>query len=125
MATVSGTVSEATGGKFANGAMTGAFVHMFNAEFQDRMASRVAFGDPKVREGNMRMLSNGAEKVADVAGAVVVYGAYTKNAPLTIVAEVIDITATTAKYIFSPDNHTSQEIMNSYLPVQYQSTDLK
>ncbi len=32
MATVSGTVSEATGGKFANGAMTGAFVHMFNAE---------------------------------------------------------------------------------------------
>ena len=32
MATVSGTVSEATGGKFANGAMTGAFVHMFNDE---------------------------------------------------------------------------------------------
>jgi len=32
MATVSGTVSEATGGKFANGAVSGAFVHLFNAE---------------------------------------------------------------------------------------------
>jgi len=32
MATVGGTVSEATGGKFANGAVSGAFVHMFNAE---------------------------------------------------------------------------------------------
>jgi hypothetical protein len=30
-ATVSGTVSQQTGGKFANGAMTGAFIHMFNA----------------------------------------------------------------------------------------------
>jgi RHS repeat-associated protein len=30
-AAVSGTVSEQTGGKFANGAMTGAFIHMFNA----------------------------------------------------------------------------------------------
>ena len=32
MAVVSGTVSEATGGKFANGAVSGAFVHLFNAE---------------------------------------------------------------------------------------------
>jgi hypothetical protein len=32
MAVVGGTVSEATGGKFANGAVSGAFVHMFNAE---------------------------------------------------------------------------------------------
>ena len=29
-ATVSGTTSNLTGGKFANGAVTGAFVHMFN-----------------------------------------------------------------------------------------------
>ncbi|XPV69718.1 MAG: hypothetical protein ACNI25_03905 [Halarcobacter sp.] len=29
---VSGTVSEISGGKFANGAVTGAFVHLFNAE---------------------------------------------------------------------------------------------
>lgn len=27
---VAGTVSEQTGGKFANGAMTGAFIHMYN-----------------------------------------------------------------------------------------------
>jgi hypothetical protein len=32
MAGVAGTVSEMTGGKFANGAMTGAFIHLFNAE---------------------------------------------------------------------------------------------
>jgi RHS repeat-associated protein len=32
MAGVAGTVSQATGGKFSNGAMTGAFVHLFNAE---------------------------------------------------------------------------------------------
>ncbi len=32
MATVGGTVSEITGGKFANGAVSGAFVHLFNAE---------------------------------------------------------------------------------------------
>jgi hypothetical protein len=32
MAVVGGTVSELTGGKFANGAVSGAFVHLFNAE---------------------------------------------------------------------------------------------
>jgi len=32
MATVGGTVSQLTGGKFANGAVTGAFVHLFNTE---------------------------------------------------------------------------------------------
>jgi len=32
MAAVGGTVSDITGGKFANGAVSGAFVHLFNAE---------------------------------------------------------------------------------------------
>ena len=32
MAVVGGTVSKLTGGKFANGAVSGAFVHLFNAE---------------------------------------------------------------------------------------------
>jgi RHS repeat-associated protein len=36
MAGVAGTVSQATGGKFANGAMTGAFQHMFNAHGMGR-----------------------------------------------------------------------------------------
>lgn len=31
-AVVGGTVSQITGGTFANGAMTAAFVHLFNAE---------------------------------------------------------------------------------------------
>ena len=42
MATISGTTSELTGGKFANGAVTGAFVHMFNS-WADKMAESVAF----------------------------------------------------------------------------------
>jgi hypothetical protein len=32
-AAVAGTVSQATGGKFANGAVTGAYVHLFNGEY--------------------------------------------------------------------------------------------
>ena len=32
MAVVGGTTSQITGGKFANGAISGAFVHLFNAE---------------------------------------------------------------------------------------------
>jgi hypothetical protein len=34
MAMVGGTTSQITGGKFANGAITGAFVHLFNAEMK-------------------------------------------------------------------------------------------
>jgi len=32
MATVGGTVSSIAGGKFANGAVSGVFVHLFNGE---------------------------------------------------------------------------------------------
>ena len=38
MAGVGGTVSELTGGKFANGAVSGAFVHLFNAEVKNFIA---------------------------------------------------------------------------------------
>ncbi len=34
MAVIGGTVSEISGGKFANGAVTGAFVHLFNASYK-------------------------------------------------------------------------------------------
>ncbi len=52
MATVSGTVSKATGGKFANGAMTGAFVHMFNAEFDTLGKGIKALWSKKAEIGN-------------------------------------------------------------------------
>jgi hypothetical protein len=39
MAGVSGTVSLMTGGKFSNGAMTGAYVHLFNAEIKSLTGS--------------------------------------------------------------------------------------
>ena len=42
MATIGGTVSEISGGKFANGAVTGAFTHLFNTE---NIAK--AFGNPQ------------------------------------------------------------------------------
>jgi hypothetical protein len=49
-AAVSGTVSQATGGKFANGAMTGAFIHLFNHMMQDpRLKGR---GVPDSMGGN-------------------------------------------------------------------------
>lgn len=43
MAVVGGTASQLGGGKFANGAVSGAFVHMFNAEWEDKQAK----GTPK------------------------------------------------------------------------------
>ncbi len=63
MVTVSGTVSEVTGGKFANGAMTGAFVHMFNAEAQDRMAMRIAMGSPVEKAKISGTVANGLSLV--------------------------------------------------------------
>jgi hypothetical protein len=49
MAVVGGIVSEATGGKFANGAVSGAFIQMFNVENWSnyRDPNKVAFGDRK------------------------------------------------------------------------------
>jgi len=45
-AVASGTTSRLTGGKFANGAVTGAFVHMFNTYGTDPI-NKLAYGDPK------------------------------------------------------------------------------
>jgi RHS repeat-associated protein len=45
MAVVGGTVSQITGGKFANGAVTGAFVHLFNAEnFGQKIMNKLTQG---------------------------------------------------------------------------------
>jgi len=44
-AAVGGTVSEVTGGKFANGAVTGAFSRAFNDELRDRQLQQL-FGSP-------------------------------------------------------------------------------
>ena len=45
MAVVGGTASALGGGKFANGAMSGAFVHLFNAE----VYSKLLFSDSHYR----------------------------------------------------------------------------
>ncbi len=62
MAVVSGTVSEATCGKFANGAVSGAFIHMFN-DYSDRLANRVAFGDRKEESPIFKSLGRGYDNV--------------------------------------------------------------
>ena len=40
MAVVGGTASALGGGKFANGAMSGAFVHLFNHEYKDALRTK-------------------------------------------------------------------------------------
>ena len=74
MAIVGGTVSEMTGGKFANGAVSGAFVHMFNAESENiwknyRDADKVAFGN--------REPSTSIGRIADRAAKGAVVGGFT------------------------------------------------
>ncbi|XPV68057.1 MAG: hypothetical protein ACNI25_12185 [Halarcobacter sp.] len=54
---VSGTVSEISGGKFANGAVTGAFVHLFNAE------------------GIINMFAGGLQVIADTGLTLTGWGA--------------------------------------------------
>jgi len=64
-AAVSGTISEITGGKFANGAVTGAFIHLFNnmaEQFVDyRDPNKVAFGNGSPV---LRALGRGYDNVA-------------------------------------------------------------
>jgi hypothetical protein len=48
---VGGTASELGGGKFSNGAVTGAFVHMFNAEMDPRLKGK---GVPQAMDGDGR-----------------------------------------------------------------------
>ncbi|WP_373003660.1 hypothetical protein [Sulfurimonas sp.] len=122
MAVVGGTTSAIAGGKFANGAVTGAFVHMFNDEMDPRLNR--AMGTDADRIKSHRIVANGFEKIADVSGAISVYGMATKNLVLTFWSGVVSTAATTMKFMISPDSHTSQEIVNDYLPPQYQSTEL-
>ena len=53
-AIVGGTASRLGGGKFANGAVTGAFVHMFNAEMGKQL---------KTKEMNMRTLTKISDEI--------------------------------------------------------------
>lgn len=63
-----GTVSELTGGKFANGAISGAFIHMFN-DYSDRLANRVAFGDRKPKTAADRIVEKGVQGAMLGAGS--------------------------------------------------------
>jgi hypothetical protein len=51
MAVVGGTVSELTGGKFANSAITGAFVHLFNAEGYTKVGKYFVKNKTEVHSG--------------------------------------------------------------------------
>jgi RHS repeat-associated protein len=57
MGIVGGTVSEISGGKFANGAVSGAFVHMFNAEADyEKWASEI---DPPIEDSSFSFVLGG------------------------------------------------------------------
>jgi hypothetical protein len=51
MAVVGGTVSKLTGGKFANGAVSGAFVHLFNAEGYTKVGKYFVKNKTEVHSG--------------------------------------------------------------------------
>ena len=67
MAAVGGTVSDITGGKFANGAVSEAFVHLFNDEYERLFYQRKTFGDPIEKA----KASEDVARLSGAAGAVI------------------------------------------------------
>ncbi len=65
MATVGGTVSEITGGKFANGAVSGAFIYMFNglmgkiAQQTGKLAGKKAADELGINTSMKNIISSG------------------------------------------------------------------
>ena len=71
---VSGTLSTLTGGKFANGAVSGAFVHLFNDEAiafsQYRSGDGVAFGDRTPSKTTQVLGRFGSDAVKGIKGVI-------------------------------------------------------
>jgi len=75
MGIVGGTASALGGGKFSNGAMSGAFTHMFNAE-AGHYAMKIAMGT--TREG-LKVKQKASEDVAMVTGVASAIAYSSKN----------------------------------------------
>ena len=95
-ATVSGTTSNLTGGKFANGAVTGAFVHMFNAmskyELEMMRKQRVAVANAFEKTFGEKAHSYMFDKTPLVNGVirVVSYGMYAGSFTSRITGKVFN-----------------------------------
>jgi hypothetical protein len=90
MAMVGGATSEITGGKFANGAVTGAFVHLFNSE----MRSSVAKARQKALQLSTDKIIESFEKMRSLplAQRLMLLYKFTKN------GSILDFKQENAKY---------------------------
>ena len=70
-------------------------------------------------EERQRNAFNMFDKTSEVGKIISVTGTLLENPLLIGTGEAISVGATTMKYIVSPDNHQSHEIVNDYLPFQY------
>ncbi len=113
MATVGGTVSEITGGKFANGAVSGAFVHLFNAEakindkaFQEKMKKMFGYTQDPNAAALQASLGKNAEnwynKDAPVAKALIhiLAGAHAFGKTIAIIANSLGYGLKTVYYAY-------------------------
>ncbi len=119
MAGVAGTVSQLTGGKFANGAMTGAFIYMFN--HMAGYMKRALYGN----QTSYQRQKN-AEKMFDtasMAGAGITFlGKQLKNPLLIEVGLGVEVGGTVMKYLVTPDKIKDYELFNEILPLPLQVT---
>jgi hypothetical protein len=124
-AAVAGTVSQATGGKFANGAVTGAFIHLYNAwggdDSADYAQKKALYGGQSryTRQKNAFNMFDGA---SDVGDGIRNTGVVLRNPLMISVGESISTGSTLMKYHVSPDNHATYEIYNDLVSPQYTVT---
>lgn len=132
MAVVSGTVSHITGGKFANGAVTGAFVHLFNSEdfasFQNYIKNSYPVG--YASDGSLKDLRgyynshskygisdvvNALDTVANYGDGLQIAGTLNRNILMVEVGTGISVVATTFKIIVDPKPYKTYEVVNEYI----------
>jgi len=126
-ATVSGTISKITGGKFANGAVTGAFIHLFNSMADPRLNGK---GVPDSMGGDSskdfidarKLVANKLDEVAKVGSEIEMIGTVTKRPFLMLIGGMISVGATTLKILVSPKQYEAYEIYNEYAKPQYTVT---
>ena len=88
MAVVSGTVSQITGGKFANGAVTGAFIHLFNSEVKTIGESFEELGDKIIDGTILNDVKTGVEGGFNGSEKMLLQAPLYAKAPLYVAASI-------------------------------------
>jgi len=142
MGVVGGTTSRLTGGNFANGAVSGAFVHMFNAEGMRKLANYFKSQYPIAYDKNLKLkdmrgyhestpnynnedVVNFFDKTAERGGIIAAAGVAAKNPLMIAWGEGIDITASSFKIIADKKTYQPYEVYNAYAPPWLTITPLK